>query len=313
MYCAVRTTRFFRKINHNKLISILIPAFRSSALSTVKQILAQAHQLDVEWEIIVADDGQGKFTEENTKAGELEGVTFLHSDTPRSRAATRNELAGHASHPYCLFINGRVGITNLHFLQTYIDERDTADVLVGGVEYPEKVEDACMLHLKYMRAHQDKSEPVVSLGNFMTSTWLFNQIRFDEERDFFGYTERLFTRLLEERKVSVRHIDNSVMPLHFEPKDEFLHDIFEGTEQAWELVQQGKIARRDIPIIDEYYQLKETPLGRTTLRSYSVGQKALWIRYKSLKNPVKTVDRILLLRLSEIDEDFPEPKEDTSA
>ena len=79
----------------NKALSILIPIYNSVCVKQVKELSAQAQQLNVDYEIIVADDDSPlkDVVRDNEAINDMPNCQYIVKPTNTGSAATRNFLA----------------------------------------------------------------------------------------------------------------------------------------------------------------------------------------------------------------------------
>ena len=79
----------------NKAISILIPIYNSVCVNQVKELSAQALKLNVDYEIIVADDASPlkDVTRANEVINDMPNCQYIIKSTNTGSAATRKFLA----------------------------------------------------------------------------------------------------------------------------------------------------------------------------------------------------------------------------
>ena len=99
----------------------------------VRSLQQQAEGLDLDYEIIVADDGS---TDPSTRAANrainaLPHCRYVERQQNAGRAAIRNFLATQAQHEWLLFIDSDMVVCRDDFLQQYA-KTDDADVVDGG-------------------------------------------------------------------------------------------------------------------------------------------------------------------------------------
>ena len=159
----------------NKAISILIPIYNSVCVKQVKELSAQAQQLNVDYEIIVADDDSPlkDVVRDNEAINDMPNCQYIVKPTNTGSAATRNFLAERSHYPakrqkqrYQEFRSTNFMIRRDVFLQNPFDERFTKsgyeDVLFGK-------------HLKHSNAailHIDNPVTMTASSRAMPTLWL---------------------------------------------------------------------------------------------------------------------------------------------
>lgn len=220
-------------------ISILLPVYNHVCIDLVRNLQQQAETCDVDYEIIVADDGSMDVStiENNRAIADIHNCTYIIRDVNVGRAAIRNFLAKTASYEWLLFLDCDVELPDTDFMRRYI-EVACDDVVDGGVRTDDDI-DGWRGNLRF--AYEHASEPRHTAAerrknpyrcfrttNFMVRRAMIQDCMFDERFKFYGYEDVLFGKRLEERGYVIRHIENPVIISDMEPNDIFL----EKTEEA---------------------------------------------------------------------------------
>ena len=212
----------------NIAISILIPAYNSVCVTLVKELSSQAQQLNVDYEIIVADDDSPnkESTSSNAVINSIPNCQYIVKPTNNGSAATRNFLAHKSRYPWLLFIDCDVEIASPKFLATYLLYTDTdAGVINGGIAVADLPDMAHNLRWRYEKdaeaAHsallrQKNRYQEFRSTNFMIRRDVFLSCPFDERFKKSGYEDVLFGKQLKLNSVAVLHIDNPVTMTEFE-------------------------------------------------------------------------------------------------
>jgi len=199
-------------------LSIAILVYCFSPIKLVEELLKQARNLGVNFEILVYDDGSGPIWQEQLNK-ELEPLpeVFLHKgSTNLGRAAGRNILASKASGKYILMIDGDNRIDSPHFLSDYFNVRKTKTVVVGGRYTDDKALPGTELRWLFAqkREVQDLAERKAHpYENFQTNCFLadaeiFQKLKFEENLKTYGYEDSLFGFALEAEGIPILHIQN---------------------------------------------------------------------------------------------------------
>ena len=117
-----------------KSLSILIPTYNGVCTALVKDLQQQASALDIDYEIIVADDGSTDHSviEANRAVNSFPHCQYAEREVNVGRSAIRNWLARQACYDWLLFIDSDMVICRPDYLRQYVtDECNT--VIDGGV------------------------------------------------------------------------------------------------------------------------------------------------------------------------------------
>lgn len=218
----------------NKAISILIPIYNSVCVKQVKELSAQAQQLNVDYEIIVADDDSPlkDVVRDNEAINDMPNCQYIVKPTNTGSAATRNFLAERSRYPWLLFIDCDVEISNPSFLRTYILYIDNDyDVINGGIAVADIPQMGSNLRYIYEKAaeadhtaakRQKQRYQEFRSTNFMIRRDVFLQNPFDERFTKSGYEDVLFGKHLKHSNAAILHIDNPVTMTEFETNPDYV-------------------------------------------------------------------------------------------
>lgn len=218
----------------NKAISILIPIYNSVCVKQVKELSAQAQQLNVDYEIIVADDDSPlkDVVRDNEAINDMPNCQYIVKPTNTGSAATRNFLAEKSRYPWLLFIDCDVEISNPSFLRTYLLYIDNDyDVINGGIAVADIPQMSSNLRYIYEKAaeadhtavkRQKQRYQEFRSTNFMIRRDVFLQNPFDERFTKSGYEDVLFGKHLKHSNAAILHIDNPVTMTEFETNPDYV-------------------------------------------------------------------------------------------
>ena len=223
----------------NIAISILIPAYNSVCVTLVKELSSQAQQLNVDYEIIVADDGSTDKASiaANRSISTLPHCRFIERQENVGRAAIRNFLAQQASLAYVLYIDSDMTVISSDFLSRYIACLP-AQVADGGVAIKASTaEDERLLRYLYEKAEepnhtalkrQQRPYQHLHTANLLIERQLILRHPFDERLRCYGYEDVLLGKTLHRNHISITHIDNPMGFCTFEQNADFIAKTEEG-------------------------------------------------------------------------------------
>ncbi|HAC23222.1 MAG TPA: hypothetical protein DCF91_14210 [Porphyromonadaceae bacterium] len=216
------------------MLSILIPTYNANCLPLVENIYSQVVELQIPFEILLADDASDEsFRLLNRSIEQWEGCRYLQIDNNMGPARIRNFLADQAQFPYLLFLDSDVMPVTNWFIADYIAALGCNKAVCGGFVYQrESIPTNAILRFKYGIEVEEKSALVRSEHpyhsfismNFLICRTAFLRVRFDESFHL-GYEDTLFGIQLEEAGVPVAHIDNPVYHCVEESTEQFLIKI----------------------------------------------------------------------------------------
>ena len=195
---------------------------------------AQAMDLGIEFEIIVADDHSPNPQKANEAINHLAFAKYVYLPQNLGRSGSRNWLAQNAQYPYLLFIDGDMGVRTSHFLQKYLDSLAANRVVCGGHFYDaQKPDNAYILHWSYGRNREERTAAERNISpyqgfvpsNFVIPSDVFKAIKFDESIKGYGHEDTLFGETLEKMGVEVLHIDNGLVHQGLSTNNEFMDKV----------------------------------------------------------------------------------------
>lgn len=247
-------------------LSILIPVYNYCALQLVKDLHAQALRLDVEWEIIIADDASVRDTEWMEEAAELEGVRVHHNPHNLGRAANRNKMVEMSAGQWLMMIDSDAQIITPDFLQRFIDAAPEHEVICGRIVHPEELPSKDVtLRWYYEKEAEQRMHPSIlnkqKEAPFRTFACLlhrtvFDHIRFEAAMQTYGFEDSLFGIQLCKLGYKIYHLDNPLLNTDLEPNEVYLAKVEESvrTLQEFRPLLEGHTRQlRIVAIIDKLH------------------------------------------------------------
>lgn len=246
------------------MLSILIPVYNFDCVVLVKELQKQCIEINEAFEILVLDDTSTLFKEENRAINKLENCQYIESNIHFGRAKIRNELAKRAKFKNLLFIDSDALVDAESFIRKYIENKDNADVIIGGMKYSKNPPNENALRWYYgtqrefIPAEIRNKTPYKSLISFnlmlkkeVISKYPFDEGTIDVEKSGYGHEDTLLGLKLKNNHVSVLHIDNQLVHDYQETNEGFLKNsliavekyVFNSQFQEEEVVNQIKIFR----------------------------------------------------------------------
>ena len=219
-----------------KRISILIPTYNTDCTALVEALCTQADDLNMEYEVIVADDASPdrNAVAPNESINTLPHCKLMTLTDNIGRAAIRNFLAKETQYEWLLFIDSDMVMCRKDFLRRYV-ESDGASVYDGGITVGKYVKGN--LRSMYEKAAEQqhtaekrKQTPYQHFhtANFMVSKDIMLQHPFDERFRRYGYEDVLFGKQLKEHGIAICHLDNPLSFEIFETNEHFVAKTEEG-------------------------------------------------------------------------------------
>ena len=218
-------------------LSILIPTYNYCCVGLVHDLHEQAVLTDIQFEILVADDGSDnmRIIQENSSINSFSHCRYIRREHNTGRSAIRNFLVQQSKYDTLLFLDGDGRIISSDFLKRYL--KSNGPVVDGGVTIiPDKTLNN-NLRYKYEFANKNRhtatqrqSRPYQHFRttNFMASRETMTRCPFDERYRFYGYEDVAFGKVLQENNIKICHIDNPICMEGLENNSDFMRK----TEEA---------------------------------------------------------------------------------
>ena len=239
----------------------------------------QCIKAKINYEILCFDDlSDPKFKKANSSLPDYFRVNYTELSENLGRARIRNWLAKSASYDTLIYLDCDSKIVQKDFIQKYYALIGKAAVISGGRAYSKKPPRAYTKQLHWLYGTKKESQtakvrtkhPVKYFhsNNFMVDRQVILDNPFEEALDKYGYEDLLYAQQLQDKGVSIMHIDNPVQHLGLEKNVRFL----EKTRLAIDNLLYLKYAHNS-PI--------STNIERFANRLYDVGFHEDFLRYYS--------------------------------
>lgn len=273
------------------MLSILIPTYNYDCTQLVRDLHRQVEQLDINYEIIVADDAS-PLQECRERIREINAwphCRLLELENNLGRARIRNRLADEAQYEWLLFMDADAEVISDSFIANYLNHTDV-DVVCGGLCHADTLPSP-EVSLRYAyekradkkraaRFRMQRPYEQFTPFNFMIRRKAFQAIRFDERITEYGHEDTLFGITLGERAVSICHIDNPLRHIGLESNERFL----EKTRAALRnLAAMEATMQEHSSLIKTYHVLRRTRLSGLVARWFSQREQAITARLTSTR------------------------------
>ena len=277
-----------------KGLSILIPVYNADVSKLVHDLHRQALLLDFPFEIVLADDcSQPEFVEINKCLVNLDGVVYEQMPQNVGRAIIRNRLAQKARFDLLVFMDCDVAMVDDFYLKRYL-EQTSADVVFGGYTYKvEQKQPECMLRWTYdttlrtLNAEQRRKNPysAFSTVNFFIRRSLMLQYPFNEKLSVYGHEDSMLRCVLEQKGISISHIDNPVYHAHLDDNVSFLEKTRKGVENLLVIndMPECRQLTEHINLLRYYAKLRRFHLVKPLKLLYLLSNKWLVVNLMSAK------------------------------
>ncbi len=223
-------------------ISILIPVKDYDILPLVHNLKEGLEKVPGYLEIIIGDDGSSESFREIYKSLENGVVKLLVSEKNIGRSAIRNRLAEESKGDFLLFMDADAEIlgTAESFLRKYTDFLPVAQVICGGVVYPDYQPLDPDRRLRWFygknseqkKASERNKKPYASFSgfNFVVKRSLLHKLRFNEELKQYGHEDTLFGYQLRVAGIPILHVNNPLIHAGIERNLDFINKTKLGIE-----------------------------------------------------------------------------------
>lgn len=265
------------------MLSILIPTYNYDCYELVADLHEQALNLDIPFEILVADDGS---TDERTKISNrninfLTNCRFIESTTNLGRSRNRNLLADNAKYEYLLFLDSDIKPCYKTFVSNYIDNISGDTVICGTTRFPEEVPKADkMLRYTYGITQEEKSAEFCNKKphsqftsiSFLIRKTIFMKIRFNELFRKYGHEDTLFGKELEHANIPVKYIENPIFHYVPDSNEEFLCKTNSSIENT---LRYRDLLTSHVRLLRTYNKVKKYGLHIPLFYCYLISKKIL--------------------------------------
>ena len=256
------------------ILSILIPVYNYNCVALVKALQQQAENCNIDYEILVADDGSdnAEIVCENRKINAIPHSVCHETGQNHGRSWIRNWLVSQSQGAYLLFIDSDAEICNAHFVGNYLRHVEKGAVICGGILHPEE-EPSPTRRLRYryekamepcFTAERRNQHPYANLRtfNFMMPREVALSHPFDESITLYGYEDTLLGGMFEKEGLKVIHIDNPLINADIEENPIFLKKTEESMHSLYQLKDKMRHHSRLLTSYEKIRRLKLDTLLR---------------------------------------------------
>jgi glycosyltransferase involved in cell wall biosynthesis len=278
------------------MISILIPTYNYDCYDLVKELHRQASELNIEFEIIVADDCS------NTEIPRLQLINLLSNSKlirPQynlGRAKIRNFLADKSQYNHLLFIDSDSFPANNDFLKKYIELIPKNITILGGRIYNKAQDKHHTLLTKYGVIKERNNNPIhissapFTSPNFLIPKDIFNKIRFNENIKGYGHEDTIFGIELSRHNIPYNRFDNAIIHLQIEDNKTFIQKTNESVANLYHIYTTRQYPKLETlsPVLKLYLKLKRLHCVSFLAKIYCKYANTL-IKYCDNQNPNLTI------------------------
>lgn len=259
------------------MLSILLPTYNYDVQPLVHDLLHQARQLNIPFEIIVEDDAtpDAKLCSENQSLVMEPEVTYVQHHRNMGRSKIRNHLAQAAHYPYLLFLDCDAGMKQSNFISQYVQyirfhhNPEQLFVVLGGVAYREMTPDpAFRLRWRYGLAREQRTAAIRNINpyqsftpfNMLVPKAVFEKVSFDENFTQYGFEDTFFGYQLQQKEIPVSHIDNEMYHDGLDSNAQYVDKVMCAVDNLATLYAGNKLPAafvRDSRLLQTYLRCKK--------------------------------------------------------
>ena len=274
------------------MLSILIPTYNYDCYDLVLELHRQATELNIEFEIIVADDCSKTELPRLHLINQLSNCQLIKPQHNLGRAKIRNFLADKSQYNHLLFLDSDSFPANNNFLKNYIDFIPQNLTILGGRIYNDAQDEHHTLLTKYGIIKERNNNPVhisnapFTSPNFLIHKIIFNKIRFNENIKGYGHEDTIFGIELSRLNIPYYRFDNSIIHLQIEDNQTFIRKTNESIQNLYNIykTQQYPEIQTLSPVLNLYTKIKKFHLTTIFTKIYQNYSNSL-LKYCDNKNP----------------------------
>ena len=278
------------------MLSILIPTYNYDCYDLVKELHRQASQLNIEFEIIVADDCSKTEIPRLQLINQLSNCQLIKPQQNLGRAKIRNFLADKSQYNHLLFIDSDSFPANNDFLKKYIELIPQNIIALGGRIYNKAQDKHHTLLTKYGITKERNNNPIhisnapFTSPNFLIPKAIFNKIRFNENIKGYGHEDTIFGIELSRHNIPFHHFDNPIIHLQIENNLTFIQKTNESVANLYHIYTTKKypVLETLSPVLKLYLKLKRLHYVSFFAKIYCKYANSL-IKYCDNQNPNLTI------------------------
>jgi hypothetical protein len=201
------------------MLSINIPVYNYEVGDLVMQLIQQAEELKIGYEIRIYDDGSEEPVKlKNCKMAGLPGVIYTELGQNLGRSAIRNKMGFESQFKYLIFIDADSLTVDKNYLRNFIENIKPNRVLCGGTAYKLDKPEQPEKYLRWFYGTNREAIPsesrnnnkgfIITSNNFLIEKSVFERVNFREDMKTYGHEDTLLGYDLFRNGIEIFHIDN---------------------------------------------------------------------------------------------------------
>ena len=230
------------------MLSVNIPVYNIEVVSLVKELVAQANDLKIDFEVRVYDDGSDEIIKSlNKNIAEIPQVVYVELKANLGRSAIRNKMGLESQFADLLFIDADSLLIDESYLQNFIQHLMPGRILCGGTAYSAKkpTDEQKLLRWFYGQKREAVSAEkrnrnkgfIITSNNFLIEKEVFKKVHFRENLRNYGHEDTLLGYDLFNNDFELFHIQNPVEHT--------------GLESSHLFIQKTKAALKNLQLVSE--------------------------------------------------------------
>lgn len=244
------------------MLSILIPTYNYNVFPLVLELHEQCKRCEIEFEIIVLDDGSKTVFLENNDINAVKNCSYLVNRTNLGRASTINKLVKRSTFETILILEADAFPSKNNYIQLYVNAlKENPQAVFGGVIYAaKKPAKNTLLRWIYGNERESKSlayrnqhpTDIVFSWNLIIQKQLFLANPFDTNITTYGFEDLVFLKKLKQSKVSILQIDNPCLHQNEELSTVFIEKSKTAVKNLVDLYQKNILTSGDSSLLKAF-------------------------------------------------------------
>lgn len=279
------------------MLSILIPTYNYNVVPLVSELIQQANTLQIEYEILIQDDGStlSDIVNQNMKLSDLPFIRHIQLSKNVGRGANINILTQQAQYHWILLLDCDMLPVDSFFISNYIAliQQEKESVVYGGICYhiDAPVLDA-RLRWKYgtqreaipLAIREKKPYQYTLTSNLLAQKTILEATPFHPNIQKYGYEDLVFVLELEKKGIAINHIHNPLFHENLESGAIFLNKTEEALDNLKQLIETKILPPKATRISRWKIKLDFFPANKLIVLFFKVFRKVL-VRNLSASNP----------------------------
>ena len=252
------------------MLSLLIPTYNYNVLPLVSELHNQCMKCEIEYEIIVLDDGSKITFEENQQINTFENCQYFVNEINRGRASNINKLVEFSKFDYVLILEADAFPSKDNYIQLYVDSiKKNPDAVFGGVVYSQSnpAKNALLRRIygnsresKDLKHRLENPFDIVFSWNLMLQKAVFLKHCFDASITTYGFEDLVFLKKLKGVNVTIHQIENTLIHQNEELSTAFIEKSKIAVLNLIQLYQNKILSTSDSKLLQTFEILKKLHL-----------------------------------------------------